>query len=192
MDYRGLLGIFSITLQLCSLVPYLIGIFRGKVRPHVFTWLIWSIIAGVAFVAQWHEGAGAGMWVTATNILACFAVIILALKHGTKHIAKSDWIALSISFMAIPVWVITNNPLWSVIIVCFIDGIAFWPTVRKAWYRPRDELMRTFFFGGAAYLLAIPALANVNAITILYPAWLGTINMLFVAMMFLRRRTLNN
>jgi uncharacterized protein with PQ loop repeat len=52
MTYKELLGMIAIALTLVAFLPYIRSIFRGKTRPHVFSWVIWGSTTFVVFLAQ--------------------------------------------------------------------------------------------------------------------------------------------
>lgn len=192
MIYQQILGAFAAGLHLYSFLPYFSGIFKRTVKPHAFTWLIWSLLSGITFAAQIVEHAGAGAWLTGVNSLACLITAMLAFKFGTKSITRSDWFALSCGLMAIPVWKMTHDPLWSVIIVCVIDAIAFWPTARKSWHAPFDEALQAYWISGLAALISIAAMEEMTLVSILYPVCISVLNFSFVVMDVMRRRFVKN
>ena len=63
-----------------------------------------------------------------------------ALFRGEKHVTRGDWIAFLITFFAIPLWVVTSDPLWSVLLVTVIGAVAYYPTFRKSFAKPGEEL----------------------------------------------------
>jgi len=192
MHYQLILGGLAAGLQLYSFLPYFVGIFKRRVKPHAFTWLIWALLSGITYAAQFSDHAGAGAWMTGINTLACFVTAVLAFIFGTKNVQRSDWCAFIFGLMAIPVWMITHHPLGSVVIVCIIDTVAFWPTVRKTWFEPQDESIQTFLLSGEAAAIALLALEHVTWVTALYPAVLCTLNLCFILMVILRRRVVNH
>jgi hypothetical protein len=184
----GIIGLISAVLQLYSYVVYLRGIFKGEVKPHVFTWLLWGLLGSISLAAQFYGHVGAGMWQPAVNVIGCFTVACLAVKYGTKNITRSDCIFFVMGLLAIPLWVMTKNPLWSVMIAAFINGLAFWPTLRKSWHRPEGEAIMTFFMGGVVATLGILAQENRTLYTVFYPMWTGLSDFLFVVVLLYRRR----
>jgi len=76
------------------------------------------------FFAQLSDKAGAGSWATGLSAAFCLDIGILALFRGEKHITRGDWIAFLTTFLAIPLWVVTSDLLWSVLLVTGIDAIA--------------------------------------------------------------------
>lgn len=188
MDINKIFGVLSVVLALASIYPYLRGIVRGQVRPHLFTWLVWALVLCIGLAAQISDGAGAGAWITAISATFCTTVAIIAFTRGEKNITRTDTIALALALSAIPLWLLTDNPLWSVIIISFIDGIAFVPTIRKSWGKPREESLWAYSLGAAGFVSGIFALDNVSLITALYPAVISILNFAFVAFVLLRRR----
>ena len=55
-----LLGLASVIIGFVGYVPYLWGMYQGKVRPHAFTWLLWGLLTAIAYAAQLSDHAGAG------------------------------------------------------------------------------------------------------------------------------------
>lgn len=190
MMNQDLIGIVSALIGIYAFYPYLRDILRRKTRPHIFTWAVWSLLMLTGFAAQIVEGAGAGAWTTGALGGLNLLVLILALKYGEKSFTRSDWAMLSVSLLAIPLWVLTQNPLWSVILISLIDAVAFLPTFRKSWTRPHEETLETYSLIGLSVLLSFAALETVTLTTVLFPATLFTVNAVFVAMSLIRRRQL--
>lgn len=56
-EILGYLSIFAVAL---TTVPYVQHMRAGKIKPHIFTWVIWSLTTGIAAAARMTEQAGAG------------------------------------------------------------------------------------------------------------------------------------
>ncbi len=82
MEYKIFLGYLAVIIGIVSYVPYITNIFRGKTKPHAFSWLVWSVLTGIAFAAQVVEHGGAGSWITGSTALTCVVIFILALFKG--------------------------------------------------------------------------------------------------------------
>lgn len=191
MTHHEIYGALSAIVEVLCFIPYYIGIFRGSVKPHLFTWALWCLMSGIIFAAQYVEGAGPGAWMTGMNAVVCLAVALLSLRQGMKYITRIDIVLLVIALLAIPLWQMTHTPLWSVIILCIIDVIAFMPTIRKSWFAPRTESILTYMGGVISCSLALAALEHVNLVTVLFPFCLVVLNGSFVLMLFTRRRVVN-
>jgi len=188
LGYKVVLGVIAVLIALAGYVPYFRDIFRGKTKPHAFSWLIWASLTGIAFFGQIFDKGGAGAWVTGFTALVSFVIFILAIGRGEKNITSSDKWSLGGAVIALVLWFLTHNPLGSVILITLIDALGFYPTFRKSYYKPDEETMLTFFLSGLKFVIAIIALENYSVVTYLYPASLVLMNFIFVGLLVVRRR----
>src|SRR5882724_2107965 len=168
MTLRDIFGLLSLTLAVVSYVPYIRSIFVANTKPHAFTWLVWGTVMAIAFVAQLSDKAGAGSWATGLSGAFCLSIGIIALFRGEKHITRGDWIAFVTTFLAIPLWVVTSDPLWSVLLVTGIDAVAYYPTFRKSYAKPDEELAFKYVLTVIRYLLSLLALEHYTVVTSVY------------------------
>ena len=168
MTVKDALGLASLLLAVASYVPYVRSIFVANTKPHAFTWLVWGTVMAIAFVAQLSDEAGAGSWATGLSAAFCLGIGVLALFRGEKHITRGDWIAFLATFLAIPLWVVTSDPLWSVLLVTGIDAVAYYPTFRKSYAKPDEELVSKYVLTVVRYLLSLLALEHFTVVTSVY------------------------
>lgn len=187
-DGQTILGGIALIMGIYASVIYFIAVVRKKSRPHLFTWLVWSILAWIGFIAQLSDNAGAGSWALGITAIFCSVTTILSLKLGTKDHTKSDWIWLTLSLSAIIPWLLTKDPFLSVLMICFIDGIAIIPTMRKSWNDPWGENLQSYAVHAIKFLLATFALANLTFITAAYPLAIVLVNSSLIALCLYRRR----
>ncbi len=185
---KEILTILAIIIGIISYIPYFVGIFKKTVKPHPFTWFIWATLTGIAFFAQLSDGGGVGSWVTGFTALVSFSFVLLSIKYGFKGITKSDWFTFIAGIISIPVWILTNNPLWSVVIITVIDALAFFPTFRKTWKEPSTEPAITYLLSSLKFFIALFALETITLTTFLYPFSLVLMNTAFVFMLVYRRK----
>ena len=186
---QDVLGALAVALGLFGYFFYVRGIVRGTVKPHAFTWFVWALLTTIAFAAQVVDDAGPGAWVTGVTALCSFGFAAVGLgKSSREHIAKSDWYFFAGALAAIPVWLLTGNPLWSVIIITIVDAVAFAPTIRKGYHHPETESVGTYALSGIKFVIGLFALTNITWITTLYPASLVLANLGFVIVLLWRRR----
>lgn len=191
MSEKEILGALAVLIGLAGNIPYFIGIFKGQIKPHAFSWIIWTVLTAIAAAAQWVDGAGPGMWVTLITSILCFITVLFALKVGDKtDITKTDWIAFVAALSAIPFWYITKNPLGAVIVISVIDFIALYPTLRKGYAKPWEDGISAFAFANVKFIISLFALANFTVITTLYPASIIIANSIFILMILIRRRVI--
>lgn len=190
MSYREILGVIAVIITIVSYILYLKDILVKKTKPHTFSWLVWTLLTGIAFFGQLAGGAGAGAWVNGFSTLFCFAVFILSFKYGSSDIVFLDWICLFGSFVAILLWIITKEPLLSIILVTITDALGYIPTFRKSFHRPHEEMTFAYFLGGLKNVFALFALNTVSIVTALFPAYLVIANWIFVLMVLARKKRL--
>ena len=87
-------------------------------------------------------------------------------------------------------WLLTATPLYSVLLITFIDAAAYSPTFRKSWLRPEQEALITYFTNSLKFLLSIAALPEQTIVSSLYPWSIVATNATFIAMVLVRRRRL--
>lgn len=188
--WQQIAGGAAVLVGLVGYLFYMHGIWYGSIKPHFFSWFVWGVLTSIAFVAQVAAGAGPGAWVTGFTAVMCFFFAGLGLRaHARELIARSDWFFFIGAFLAIPVWYVTGNPLWSVIMITIIDAVAFVPTFRKAYTHPETENISTYLLSAIKYVLGIAALSSLTFVTWLYPASLVIANSAFIAMLLWRRKS---
>ena len=172
---------------------YIISIFKGETRPHPFSWFIWGLLTAIGFFAQISDGAGVGAIITFSSAVISFIIAVIGyIKRENIIISKTDKWAFGFSLLAIPLWLITDTPLWSVILITIIDTTGFYPTYRKSWFAPQQESALSFSLGGFKHIFTVLALENYSVITALFPLSLVIMNFSFIAMLYYRRWSVKN
>jgi len=187
-NVRIFLGIFATFIAIISYIPYVRDIFLGKTNPHSFSWLIWGILMTVGFAAQLNDNGGPGAWVIGFSAIISFLIFGLSLKYGEKNISKLDWVCLISAVAAIPLWIITSTPIWSVILITVIDFLGFVPTWNKSIVNPDGETLSLYVVATIKHSIGIAALASVTLVTLLYPLSLVITNAA-LAILILNRRS---
>lgn len=188
MDIKIIIALVSICMTIAGYFYYFRDIFAGKTKPHAYSWLIWGLLTAIAFAGQLSDNGGPGSYVTGLTALISFIIFFLALNRGEKSVTRSDRVFLATALLAIVPWVLTNNPLYSVILITVIDFLGFLPTIRKSYHKPYEETLVAYVFAGLKFVLAIIALENYSVVTWLYPASLVVANLCFSIMLVIRRR----
>lgn len=155
-------------LALIGNIPYLVRMFRGHVRPHPYTWFIWSIVSGVTFFGQWAGGAGWALIAFGASEIFTIIIFLFSLRYGFKHIPKHDTVYLIVALLGILPWIISRDPTWSVVIMVSLDVIAFIPTLIKTSRHPQSETPVLYGANTLRHTLALVALGNYNIATMLH------------------------
>ena len=184
---KELLGGATVLLSIAGHVPYIRDIFRGTTQPHLYTWLVWSIVTTIAFWGQYTTGGGPGAWSTGITLVLTYGITALALWYGTKNVTKLDSVFFVAALVAIVPWLLTDNILFSVILATLIDVVAFGPTIRKTWEEPATETLAMYLLNVVRHGLSIAALSVYSLTTWLYPAALLVMNITVVVVILFRK-----
>ncbi len=177
-------GYLSLLFAFASYAPYMWSTWKGKTRPHVFTWIIWTLVMAIGTAGQYAGGAGAGAWSTTFTAVSCFIIVILALRQGDKNITRHDVIIFAAALSAIPLWLMTNNPFTAIIIVTVIDLLGYLPTLRKAYHKPQEEMAMSYLITNFKHLAGFFAMTTYSWTTMLYPSALFVMNWILVGLVY--------
>lgn len=188
MDIKIFFGIIAIFISIFGYTAYFRNIANGNTKPHVFSWFIWGIITGMEFFGQLKGQAGAGAWVTGLSAVVCLSIAVISFKNGKLDITGLDWFSFAGAIVAILLWIITKDPLLSVLLGIVIDALGYVPTFRKSIDHPYQETVITWFLNGLKFLFAIFALEKLNFLSAVYPVYLVLSNWLLVGLILIRRK----
>jgi len=186
-DYHTLLGALSLIVGIAGYVPYIRDTLRGTTKPHPFTYIIWALLAAITFAAQLVNNAGPGAWAMAIPVVLGITIAALSIKKGERTITTLDWLCLAGALIAIVIWLLTGDALYAVLLVVGITTLAFIPTFRKSYWKPYEETASSYALGILRSVIAIPALLEFNIVTVLPLAYHILSNVVFVAMLLVRR-----
>ncbi len=169
MELKTIVGVIAVGLNMIAFWPYIVDTLRRKTKPHMYSWLVWTLITGIVFVGQLADGAGAGAWSTGITTVINLVIFLLSLKYGTSDITLSDKICLGSAGAVLLFWALSNSMTLSIIMVTIVDVLAFVPTIRKSYKKPKEETFITYPLSTVRCTLGVLAIANYSVITCLYP-----------------------
>ncbi|MBY0376906.1 hypothetical protein K2P96_02950 [Patescibacteria group bacterium] len=149
-------------------VPYLLDVFKKKVQPHPYTWLVWSLVSCIVFFGQVAKGAGMGAIPTGASEIFTIIIFFASLRYGFKNIIRRDTYFLIAALLGIIPWLLTKDPTVSVIIAVSIDLIAFVPTLRKTYSLPSTENPILYSMNVSRHVLTLFSLDAYNIATTLH------------------------
>lgn len=181
------LAIIGAVIAVIGNVPYLLDVIKKRVEPHPYTWLVWTIVSGVTFFGQVAKGAGIGALPTAAAEIFTVIIFLFSLQYGFKNIVKTDTYFLIIALLGLIPWAVTKDPTISVIIVVIIDLIAFVPTIRKTWIKPKSETPVLFSMNVVRHILTLFSLQAYNIATTLHSIVMIVINSIMTGIIVLKK-----
>lgn len=187
MEIKILFSVLAAISGLAASVPYIWTSYFGKTRPHVFTWLIWTITNSVAVAGLWYGGGGVGAVPPTLSAICAFVTFLVSLRFGKKDIKPSDIIVLIIALSSILIWLFLHQPILSILIVAGADLIGYIPTYRKAYHEPWTEKRSSWIFFSTASIFAILALKEYNLLTLSYLITIACVNTIMPIYLTVRR-----
>ncbi len=189
---KQLVSFVAVTLTFLAYIPYYRDILKGKTHPHIYSWSLWALLSILIVALQIKGGAGSAAFVTATAGLLCIGVVALSFKNGKRDITKSDTVVAALGLLAIIFWLIVDQPIISIILVVAADLLAFIPTVRKSWSKPRSETLSMYATNALRFTLALIAVKEYTVLSTLWPLVWVLGNSLFTLMLITRRKVVEH
>ena len=186
-DYAGFL---AIALTFIGYAPYFRDLLRGKTRPHIFSWFVWAVVTAIIFALQLSAGAGLGALVTLAVAIIALAIFILGINRGHKEIKRIDVAFLVLALLTIPLWLVSDQPALSMVLLSTIDMLGFAPTIRKSWHAPHSETLSLYVITTFRHMLSIVALEAYNLVTMLFPVTWVFANAAFALLLIYRRKAM--
>lgn len=182
------IAVVAALLAVIGNVPYLLDVVKGRVKPHAYTWLVWTIVSCVIFFGQIAKGAGVGAIPTGASEIFTVIIFLLSLKNGFKYVTRIDTYFLTIALLGLIPWFLTSDPTFSVVIVVSIDVVAFVPTLRKTWGFPSSENPILYGMNALRHFLALFSLQAYNVATMLHSLVMIVMNSFMTFLLFRRRK----
>jgi hypothetical protein len=143
-------------------------------------------------VTQLVSGVGISSILLGTNLLGCAIVFFWCIRKEYVNYDRLDWTCLILAIFAIILWLITKTPLYSVILSCVIDLLAFFPSFRKSFHKPKDDSALTFIISGFEYIFSFPSYQIFSFLVLLYPVCVVTLDLSYAVMIIIRRTQQKN
>lgn len=185
---KEILGILAVVVAFIGYIPYLRDTYIGKTKPHVISWFLWTLVSFIAFGLQWSKGAGAGSYANFAMGIICLVLFIFSFRNGTKEIKIVDIVSFVMAILAIILWLVVNQPVWSIILVVLIDALSFTPTFIKSWNKPKQETLFTWILNIIRPGLILLSIRELNFVTVLFPIYALIVNSLFCILLITRRK----
>lgn len=191
--HKELLSAAAILLTFIAFAPYIRGILKGTLRPHLFSWVIWATTTLIVFAATLQGGGGVGAWPIALSGLITLYIALHAYRHrGDRAITRLDWLFFLTALSTLPLWYLTSDPLLTVIILTTVDLLGFGPTLRKAYYYPHEEGIALFAIYSVRNLLVVAAMESYTLTTLMFPVMIALACLVVILVITLRRRVITH
>ena len=158
-------------IALVAYVPYLIDMFKGKNKPHLYTWISIFLVTAIVAYIQLIGGAGVGAIPIILGVGVDAIILFYCFRFGTKDVVFMDKVCLAITILGIIFYLlIKSRPVVSLAIVTVAEIISFIPTFRKTRNDPYSESLPSYYLVMFKLGLILVALQKYDLLTISYPA----------------------
>ncbi|NTV22110.1 MAG: hypothetical protein HGB03_00895 [Candidatus Yonathbacteria bacterium] len=190
-DFNIVYAFFSMACIIAGAVPYVRDMLKGKTKPHTYSWFVWFLTTGIATIGSWYGGGGWG----AVSMIVFSGIIglnfVLSLRFGTRDITRTDTVALIVALFAIVLWIVLDDPLWSVLLATAIDIIGYIPTIRKTWFDPSSETPSAWLLSIIGDMFALLALSAYNVLTVTYLVAIIIVNIIVFLIAIMGKKTVS-
>jgi len=180
----------AIPLRLMAGGGYLISTLRGKAKPNIVSWSLWSLTALIAFAAQIYKGGRSEALVTLAIALGPLAVIAVAVLKGAQSLTltRLDVWCLSLAIAGIILWIRTKDPLLALLMSIVADILASIPTVVKSYLTPQTESAAAYSLSIISMIVTLLTIRQWNVMSWAFPLYILVINLTFVTLILLPKR----
>lgn len=188
LGVKEIFAIIAALLGIAGNVPYLRETWRGRVKPHPYTWLVGSIVSGTVFFGMLTKGAGIGSLPVAVSEFFTILIFLFSLKFGFTRITRSDKLFLVLALAGLVPWFLTKDPTLSVVIAVGVDLLSLVPTFRKAWTYPATEHHLLYGSNVLRHILALLSLQSYNVATTLHSIAMIIVNSALFSIIIRKRK----
>lgn len=175
-------------IAIVAYIPYLVDMFRGKNKPHLYTWISIFLITAVVAWLQLIGGAGVGAIPTICGVFIDAVILFYCFRFGTKDVVFMDKVCLAISIIGVISYLVfQQQPVISLIILTAAEIISFIPTFRKTRNDPYSESLPSYYLLMLKLALILVAVREYNWLTVSYSVLWLVVFVVFLACVYIWR-----
>jgi hypothetical protein len=191
----------AVAINLVGAVIYAYSVVRGKTRPNRVTWFILSFAPLLAFAAMIFQGVSfrESVFTLETGISPLIIFISTFFARQPKwEITKFDLVCGALSIVGFMLWIILKEGNIAISFAIAADGLAFLPTLVKAFRYPETESPYAFMMGVVAAIIALAIITKWNFEHVAFPMYiliadvLATLFIYFKLGVFLMRKNVED
>lgn len=188
MTTSAIFGLLAGVVAIVDTLPYIRDTWQGRTRPHRGAWLIWTMLAVVAFASQLADGATWSLGMVAGSVLVTSAVVGLSVRRGVGGTGRVERLLLGLALLGVAGWVVIDEPIVATVLVIVADLIGTAMMVPKVCRDPYSETLSTFAGSVVGGGLGAGAVGALDPSLLLYPVYFGCANLGITALIVVRRR----
>jgi hypothetical protein len=189
MEAEAIAALVAGGITLAIFGPYLHRVATGRIRPRPASWVVWAGSTLLVAGGQALAGAGVGaLPILLSGLLSGLVAVLAVRRPDAPPATTGDRWCMGIALGCLPLWAMTGDPLWSVLILTGIDLVGFVPTVRAVVREPERESPLLFLAFAVRNAVALAALEAHNPSTVVFPAAIGAASLITGLLILVRRR----
>jgi hypothetical protein len=177
----------GILISAVGLGSYFIDTVKGKIKPNRISFALWSIAPTIAYFAEINKGVGIQSLMTLSLGLFPF-IIFLGTFVNKKAYWKLNNFDIScgiLSLVGMLLWYFTRDGNLAIFFSILADGIAYLPTLVKAYRFPETESAFPWLAASSSGLFTLLTVTIWNFANIAFPIYILLINIVvFVIVKF--------
>lgn len=166
MAWQSALGQAAGAISLFGFVPYLTSVVRGRTRPSIATWWIWTLVGCLIVVSYYAAGARTSIWTPVSYVIGPLVIALVSLRYGDRGWSRFDRMCVLGAGLSLLLWALSGTPIVALLFNIAIDLLGALPTVRKTWVAPESEdrlSWAIFLVANTLNLLAVAPWTFANA-----------------------------
>lgn len=169
----------GIVLNAIGLSSYLIDTVKGKIQPNKVSWALWSVASLVVFLAQIKQGVGIQSLMTLSVGLLSLIIFLGSFlnKKAYWKFTKFDLSCGVLSLVGLIIWQITQIGNIAIMFSIMADGLAYVPTIVKAYKFPQTESDWPWLAISMNGLFTLLTIKNWNFANFGFPSYFLIINL---------------
>lgn len=161
ITFEMVVGIVAGVISFTAHPLYIIAILKKETVPHVMTWFLSALLAGVALFMYSKAGAEETVYVLIGDFIGFSVITVLAFRlRDQVTLSWEDWTCFGGALISIIVYVVFNDAFYAFIATLIAEVLALWPTIRKTFQHPEQEDFIAWTFTFVGNLLNFFAMAN--------------------------------
>jgi hypothetical protein len=181
LNWHGALAALSAVLAVASAVVYIKDVLKGgETKPNAVSFFLWTVLQGVAVIAQWKAGASWSVvfMIVMTIDTAIVAFIALIPKWGYRKYGWREIVCFVCAIAAAAaLW---HDPVDAILLAIVGDLFAFYPTVVKTQKEPQSEHLTAWVLVTAASLAGVLSTGVWDVANLAFPVYQVVMNGLIV------------
>jgi len=183
-------GILTSLFVFIGIFPYLIGIRKKKIHPHVLSWIGWGMVATLGTWAMASEGFTWGVVVVGVNAVACFVFVVYSIikKVGIWKASVYDFWIFILGFIGLVLWQASSNPDLAIVFAILADFSFGLLTLIKIYKNPYSETILPWIFSILAGASSLLAISYISFTEIAYPVYIAIYDVCLFAILLVMRK----